>query len=346
MKEKSVQLKAITLADGSILQPQKTLRFLSKRRAVSLAAWQGKPVIAKVFWGAKAKGQLRSNLQGYDYLTQANILSPKLLYQGMNANGDATVAIFELLTDGQIIDETLIQTNVDTIAKLAAVLTQLHQAKLRQKDLHFSNFFLKAEGLFVLDTASISHSTQTLKQEQCLADVIELMLQIPATMVKQREQFLHSYLQYRHWQLDQRQQMLFQNLYNKIQQEKIKRHCKRSLRNTTQNICLKSASQFLICNRKRYEQDLKNFLNHIDQHLQQAQLIASNHGQKILQLKFENKTYQVFCFKQLFFAKRKWLEVMAKSDPMLEPLAFLTQRIAWVLHWKNYIVFEVIAAAS
>src|SRR3990167_4284121 len=84
---------------------EKILRIIPKKRIVVLGHWQGKQVVAKLFFDSHAMKKLDKEATGVKLLLDHRIPTPALYYQGMSEDRRISVLLFEYLRDAQSLED-------------------------------------------------------------------------------------------------------------------------------------------------------------------------------------------------------------------------------------------------
>ena len=122
-----------------------TLRSQPGRRFVAAAMIDGQRAVLKAFFGPRAQSDFGRERRGVAALQAARLPTPKLLASGRG--GGALVLAFEYM-------EGRAPTAADGEAVLA-LLAQLHDRGLRQRDLHLGNFLVCDGRLLAIDGGGI-----------------------------------------------------------------------------------------------------------------------------------------------------------------------------------------------
>ena len=122
-----------------------TLRSQPGRRFVAAAMIDGQRAVLKAFFGPRAQRDFARERRGVAALRAARLPTPKLLASGKG--GGALVLAFEYM-------EGRAPTAADSEAVLA-LLAQLHDRGLRQRDLHLGNFLVCDGRLLAIDGGDI-----------------------------------------------------------------------------------------------------------------------------------------------------------------------------------------------
>ncbi len=154
----------ITLANGETLLGTKILRVLPGKRMVMEAQWQDQPVLVKLMLNTVAgRRNMQRELAGYRILKSAEIITPELLLTA-RCNDGSHVLVFEYLQQAQRLGD-LWQDQVGGRQKIITIclslISRLHEKGCNQTDFHLHNFLLAKEQLYVIDTASVKHQSNT-----------------------------------------------------------------------------------------------------------------------------------------------------------------------------------------
>ena len=96
----------LRLADDQIFFADEIVRMLPKRRLVAFGVWQEKPVVAKLFFGARhAKRAMKKDAEGVTILMENKIPTPTLYAQSVSADGRVHVLIYERIHDAASLEE-------------------------------------------------------------------------------------------------------------------------------------------------------------------------------------------------------------------------------------------------
>lgn len=170
----------ITLDDGSTLTQLTPVRVLPQRRWVFRAQWSNKKVFAKVFIGEQSQKYASRDAQGVQWLTQAGLATPALLWQGKSADARAFILIYAAIEPAENAD-VLYRTlppaqGFHMLQQLVRTLAAQHAANLIQTDLHLKNFLVKDEQVWSLDGDGIKQAT--LSKRRCYKQLAELISKI------------------------------------------------------------------------------------------------------------------------------------------------------------------------
>lgn len=116
------------------------LRFLPGKRLVVRGQFDGRVVLAKLFFGAMAKRYMKRERDGIERLTTAGVPTPTLIGVGALETGGHAL-VLEYLEDTCVLtQERLFQKGLlDTLVRMIA---KLHQHGVQQTDIHLRNFLV------------------------------------------------------------------------------------------------------------------------------------------------------------------------------------------------------------
>lgn len=146
----------VVLPDLSHLQAIEIVRRVPNRRLVCRGVWHHQPIYAKFFIGEEAKRYALRDKQGVEYLTQAHISTPALIYAGSVDDDSTKILIFKSIEHSENA-EVSYQKNLNKAAnfelalKLVGAVAQHHNANLLQTDLYLKNFLIKDGLIYTLD---------------------------------------------------------------------------------------------------------------------------------------------------------------------------------------------------
>lgn len=289
----------ITLADNihSQLNCCQIIRFLPGKRLVAFATWQGKEVVAKIFFAAnKAAYHLRREISGNQILKKANLNTPSILRVANAANDpNIYILIFERLYPQINIndifkDHDSLTTHYQVIADLIRTIANEHKLGIFSYDLHPNNFIYHNNNIYLLDTADIQQSKTgaPLNQHTSFKKLAILLAQIAPYNESLVEEIYQLYTEFRHWDVNiiNQQSILKQyKLYCAHNERKLLRKIHRS---STHYICKKNFYHTMICKRKFYHKYLQQLLLNPDKYIEQGQILKAGNTCTVAQIKLHD----------------------------------------------------------
>lgn len=150
----------LVLSDGSALVLQTAVRVVPQKRIVCLAQWNNQAVYAKLFLGEKAARYAARDAKGAQALSDAQLLTPSLLFNGEGFAEKAPDCRINILLFKAHLAAENVQVLYDRAStalkkalavKLVKTLAQHHQANLVQTDLYFKNFLIEQGDVLTID---------------------------------------------------------------------------------------------------------------------------------------------------------------------------------------------------
>lgn len=195
------------LEDGQLFKAEKIARLLPGKRMVVFGEWQGKSVVAKLFFDPKqARHHIEKELAGIKTLQESRIPTPALYYQGMSKDEHVQVLIFEKIEEAdelenvwrhRINNEILLPILKSVIVEIA---TQ-HVFGIVQHDLHLNNFLVTEKVIYTLDGGQIETLGYLLPKKESLNSLALFLSQLGMGVEKIQEKLFRHYMKSRGWQL-------------------------------------------------------------------------------------------------------------------------------------------------
>ncbi|MYD96450.1 MAG: lipopolysaccharide core heptose(I) kinase RfaP [Gammaproteobacteria bacterium] len=163
------------------------LRTQPGRRLVMRATLDGRDAVLKAFFGPRAARDLRRERAGVAALGHAGVCTPEPL--GTGRGGGARILAFEHVADART-------PTPEDAEGLIVLLAHLHNAGLRQRDLHIGNFLVRGDDVFAVDGAAVRPSPR-IGSSRGLSDVARLLAEFPAQRLPPLEPLMQRYAEAR-----------------------------------------------------------------------------------------------------------------------------------------------------
>lgn len=198
-----------------LLVCEKIIRFVPKKRLVAYARWGGEPVIAKLFFSQKeAKQACFRDARGVKILMQANVPTPKLLYEGTALNQEKLYVLLLEKIDNAITladcwrNRSSLEMVLPLMRMIAAELALHHTLGILQHDLHFKNFLVTAACIYSLDGSKIKKYDHPIPKKLSIEYFALLLMQLGVSGESLHQELFQTYAHARGWkqpsQADQR----------------------------------------------------------------------------------------------------------------------------------------------
>jgi len=181
------------------------VRMIPGKRLVAFGNWGGKEVVAKLFYArGKAKRHLKCDALGIDELVQANVPTPRLLYQGSALDEHIQVLLFEKIVSAKNLEVIWQeQKHSDEFAMLMRqVIVELatqHVLGILQRDLHFKNFLVSGNKIYTLDGGSIEKNSGILDKAQSIDNLSLFFAQLGVGAERLQDDLFTVYAKSRGW---------------------------------------------------------------------------------------------------------------------------------------------------
>lgn len=192
----------VAIKNAPPFEVRNIIRHVPQRRLVCSGVWNGRPVVAKLFEGAKAARDATRDAAGIRAFLQAGIAAPALLMQG-ELPGVGQVLVYEEIQDARNA-ETLEADNpagsLELARRLVAILALHHRAGLVQTDLYLKNFLVRGETIYSLDGDGVRGQGKPLGKKRSLDHLAQLLSKFDVlAMQKWLPALLMQYLAERKW---------------------------------------------------------------------------------------------------------------------------------------------------
>lgn len=242
------------------------IRVIPGKRLVAFGSWGDKEVVAKLFYErGKAKRHLRRDVLGIDALMQANVPTPRLLYQGSTPNRRIQVLLFERITQSknlEIIWQE--QKSSDEFAMLMhQVIVELamqHVLGILQRDLHLKNFLVTENRIYTLDGGGIEKFPDILNKTQSINNLSLFFAQLGVGTEHLQHELFKEYVKSRGWIIKQSDLNLLKKLVACKNKERWQRYQKKIVRTCTAFVKITKWNQASVYDREYLSPELLDFL--------------------------------------------------------------------------------------
>jgi tRNA A-37 threonylcarbamoyl transferase component Bud32 len=271
---RSIELPFCLSPEGSddILHCQRLLRIVPGRRAVLLGKWGKREVVAKLFyWPLRINRHLKREEAGIRALLNAGIATADILYAGNARDTGVGVLLLKYIqTAGSFRDVwNAIDSQGekhDLLRRFMQILAKMHQAGLKQRDLHLDNFLIKGHEIYSMDGSNIKRNKagHPLKVAESLNN---LALLFSLSIFRDRSMVRGLYTDYANVRGWEDTDDIFDDLQLRIERWRsrgMKRYLRKIFRESTEFICNKSLTRFMVCKRAYYTPAIAAFLDDPD----------------------------------------------------------------------------------
>lgn len=313
-----------------ILQLETCLRHLPTRRLTCRAMWQGKPVIAKLFYGRGFNAQLIKEALMLQALKKSSISTPELLYSEKKA--DYGLLIIQYIEDAQTLSsffwanpkQAEFESRLLAITKL---MLACQQAGFEIKDSHLDNFLYRQGDVYLIDAGDIDKKSHSLSQQTAVQNLALLYAQLPVTLDQQAFQVLIKGLK----GLPQRQglteQFWQQALIHQRRWRQKKFINKKVFRSCTAYVCERNKSRFLMAKRADYSKEMALALADPDSLIANGQLLKDGGTATVARVDIAGQAY------------------VLKRYNIKKPIHSIIRGLKWsraAVSWRNGLLLEML----
>lgn len=261
---------SLSLADQQeSLHCTEVLRLIPKKRLVAFANWKNQTVVAKIFFGSKAKARMQADLNGIKALQAAKIPSPAIYYDGKAEEAGVFVIIFERILNAENLgtfwqNQKTQPQSEEALHSLTVELATQHVMGLMQKDLHLNNFLLGTDKIYTLDGGDILLSDEPLSKKHSLENLALLFSQLGIYSNRLQQRLFLTYINSRSWLVEKAD---LQHLHKSLRQWNLSRWLsfrKKIFRSSSQFCKSKKLCSHLIYDRQYQSASFEKFLQNPD----------------------------------------------------------------------------------
>ena len=195
----------LDLIDNNVLLVTEVIRIIPKKRMVLFAEWQGKAVVAKLFFASsQAKYHMEKDAAGIKKLQDYKIPAPKLYYQGKTQDKRIYLLIFERILAAQNLEDIFQAGAQELFPIMQSVVKELatqHVFGVFQNDLHFKNFLVTEKIIYSLDGGEIEIFPGLLPKKQSMNNIALFLSQLGMGCEISQEKLFRYYAKLRGWSL-------------------------------------------------------------------------------------------------------------------------------------------------
>ncbi len=330
----------------------KLFKIAPNKRIVCSGKWGEKRIVMKFFLESlKANHYFNKELTGLKALKRSGVRTPEIIFSGIVENSNIkVVATKEILPASDMMSEWNKNNDESVYADLQKQIVQkiavLHNAGVKQDDLHLGNFLISENRIYTIDGDGVDASKKgkPLSEESSLKNLSTLFGQFYPRLDKIAKQSLVYYAKCRNWDYDNTSiDRLFTRLKPRIQKiraKKFKKYLKKIFRDCSEFVHKKTDKYEFVCDRKAYNPGLEQFINDPDSYIKKGKILIEQNVSSIVQIDIDNTLYVVktcniksysLLYKKFFqktYAKTMWrnahlLILLGKQLPY--PLLFMEE---------------------
>ncbi|SMC45728.1 Lipopolysaccharide kinase (Kdo/WaaP) family protein [Desulfocicer vacuolatum DSM 3385] len=281
--------------NGEAFKCTEILRIVPGKRAVLLGEWQKKSVIVKLFYRRfKATGHFHREVEGNHHFKKANIPTAKILHKGSAGDYRAKMLIFDYIYPSKNLD-TLLRSCKDReirwkhLQKLIILVAKMHGAGLQHHDLHLENFLVKDNVLYAIDGSAleVKDKNHALDTQTSLKNLATLFAQRGLEKNSFFKELFFLYCTTREFKDKTKHLALLQRMVKNERKFRIKRYLKKIYRQSTETVCIKGFTSFLLCKRSNYTPAMAKFLEDPDSAFNNPETVMLKNGNSSTVVRFK-----------------------------------------------------------
>ena len=287
-----------------VLRCEQLLKIVPKRRGVLFGRWGSKPVLAKLFYRLfHIHRHLQREIKGSRAILKAGIPTPELLYAGKTDNSSVGILLFEYIHPIRpLLDvwNTLEgpKEKLVLFRRLIGIIAKMHQAGLKQRDLHLNNFFIHNNEIYAIDGASVKQNRTgyPLRKKESLNNLGLLFAQLTIQDCSIISNLYTEYIKIRGWDNSVHIYKDLQVQTERQRKWRLKKYYGRKLfRETDKVICRRSFTHFMLCMRSDYSPIMARFLDSPDRVLSSSnsQLLKKDDLSEEFRVKIDHQEFVV-----------------------------------------------------
>ncbi|PCJ25447.1 MAG: hypothetical protein COA96_07375 [SAR86 cluster bacterium] len=343
-----------------ILKIESILRLVPGRRLVALAQWNGKQVIAKLFFHARHfKRNMRRDLEGINQLIQSDIPTPALLMQGLMEDQRGGVLITEYLHHGTplavLFDNADSETTKDEVMSLAIkLIAQCHQSGICQSDIHLDNFMRWGERVYLLDGGGIVSEEGGLDSKARLQNLALFFAQFSIAGDEKITSLLQIYQNHTSV-ISDNDNAGFHEQVKLARRQRLSKFERKLFRSTSASGSERSIRKFCVYDRSIYSPELERFIENPDAYIKPENMLKKGNSSTVALVKIDDRDYVL----KRYNIKNFWHGLSRSCRPsrahhswrnasVLEmlgigtahPYLFIEERLFWIFRRRAYFLCE------
>jgi tRNA A-37 threonylcarbamoyl transferase component Bud32 len=351
---------SLTRSDGTTvdLTVRKILRLLPAKRIVALAESEGKQLLIKLFIGRHAKKYEQREAKGIRAIDGANVLTPKLEWEGSLRSKGGYALAFEYIPQASNLRDALEATindeqRLSLIRKVIPALVGMHAGGVVQNDIHPENFLLAEGEVYTIDGGDVKDRHQPLDEKSSLNNLGLFLAQFGARDDHLIPALFEDYRRLRDW-LERPQEIVDKlcDLVRRKREDRKKSYIQKAFRECTRFSCHKDLGRYTVCERRYDSPAMRAILEDLDGAISQGQLLKDGNTATValvdgpefaLVIKRYNIKDNLHLLQRTFRKSRAWvswanaLRLEFLGIKSVKPVALVEQRFG-PLRGKAYLV--------
>ena len=277
------------------------LRHLPGKRLVCAADWPGHgPVVVKIFLApGRAEHHYQQELQGLQAMHAGGIPTPDLLFNGRLADGEARLLVlrkmegFENLSD-HLKRHATPDERREALGRVVALIARLHEAGLRQRDIHPGNFLIADDTVLVIDGDDIVSSGRgPLPCRESLADLPLFFAQFPSPFDALAPRLTEAYATHRNWPSQGCEVHAIDAQIQRWRAWRLKKFLPKTRRACTAFVARQTWHRFMVCDREWFGPDRRKLLDDPEAFIDGGTLLKAGNSATVARLTVDGQAIVV-----------------------------------------------------
>lgn len=321
-----------------LLELLEALRVLPNKRVVCLARWQGKLVVAKLFF---AQGRWSQHLEreerGIRALQNSGVKTAELLVKGKLIDARCGFLLLHYIDRGESLgarfDNSASAARELLLTRIVSVIADCHARGIMQRDIHLDNFLLRNDEIFVLDAGELERQSGGIDAHSSMRNLALFLAQFPA----HNDGFaaaLHEHYRQQRPQIQWRDDTsVFLGLLRDKRVQRLQLVLKKLYRETSAHALRCDWKKFVVYERHLESPELQSFIRSPDEYIARGKIIKDGRSATVALVeiagqKYVLKRYNIKSFwhrwRRQFRPSRAW--VCWRNAHMLEMLGVATAK--------------------
>lgn len=311
-------------------------RVLPRKRLVCLARWNGRLVVAKLFFarGRWSQSTVREE-QGIKALMKAGINTAHFLAKGETVDKACGIMLLEYLDNSESLgphyQRSSEEEQLPLLIRVVALIANCHALGFLQKDIHLNNFLLRNNELYVLDAGELEQQSSGIDGVNSMHNLALFLAQFPVSNDTRVAALYESYRQQRpvvDWSDDI---AVFCALLRRKRTQRLKKVLKKLYRETSANVLKRDWNHYIVYERSLESEPLQAFLKDPDLFVEQGSIIKNGGSATVALIEIAGTQYVL----KRYNIKSIWHRLRRQFRPSR----------AWVC-WRNAHMLEMLGIAT
>lgn len=292
----------VTGEEGSFtVTAEKMLRVIPKKRLVCSGKWRDHRIVVKFFLKSRRlRRHFSREKQGAQALAASGVRTPEILFQGRVGPENVKVLAFREISQAEDMLSVWLDRSPDTDRaelqkKMVREIAKLHEAGLKQDDLHLGNFIISRGKIHTIDGDAVDTRGmgKPLCENKSLENLGVFFSQFDTEYDRLSEESFLFYEECRGWPRDTGRYCRLVKKIKKARALRLDRYIRKVFRDSTAFACHKGWTREWVCCRKAYAMGLDRFISDPDSFIRQGKILKNGNTATVARIEIEGTAYAV-----------------------------------------------------